>query len=89
MNKLLIVALAVGAAGFVNSAVSAPAAVRLTPGFENIVQKVDDRDRDLKDDRRSDWWGRAPTWRDTRPWSDDEWRRGPDWNDGGQGPDED
>jgi hypothetical protein len=94
MNKLLIAALALGAASFVNSAVSAPAAARLTPDSEGIVQKADDRDRDLKDDRsdqdrRGDWWGRAPTWRDTRPWSDDEWRRGPDWYGKGPGPDED
>ena len=86
MNRLLIAALALGAAGFVSSAVSAPAAARL-PGSEGIAQKVDDFARDREDepsyrDGQGDWWGRGvPSWRDTRPWSDDEWRRGRDWED--------
>ncbi len=92
MNKLLIAALVLGAAGFVNSAMSAPAAARLTPDAQGIVQEADDRDGDRKVDRddQGEWWGRAvPSWRDTRPWSDDEWRRGPDWNEESPGPDED
>jgi hypothetical protein len=54
------------------------------------MQKADDRDRDLKDDRndRPGYWGRNPSWRDTRPWSDDEWRRGRDWDDNGPGMDD-
>ncbi|MBM3562398.1 MAG: hypothetical protein FJX48_04390 [Alphaproteobacteria bacterium] len=86
MTRLLIAALALGAAGFVNSAFSAPAAARLTPG-SGIAQKVDDVARDREDESsrrngRGDWWGHGvPSWRDTRPWSDDEWRRDPNWND--------
>ncbi|TLG79246.1 hypothetical protein [Methylocystis sp. B8] len=90
MNKLLIAALALGAAGFVNSAISAPAIARLTPGDEALTQKADDRDRDLKDDQNDHpgYWGRNPSWRDTRPWSDDEWRRGRDWDDNRPGMDD-
>ncbi|MBI5013323.1 hypothetical protein [Methylocystis hirsuta] len=95
MNKLLIAALALGAAAFVTSAISAPAAARLTPGSDGLMQKADDRQQDQNADRgdlerQGDWWGRGgPSWRDSRPWSDDEWRRGPDWNEEGSGPDED
>lgn len=94
MNKLLITALAVGAASFVNSAVSAPAAARLTPDSGGVVQKADDRDRNLRDDpanqdRQGEYWGRNnPTWRDKRPWSDDEWRRGRDWEENSPGMDD-
>lgn len=91
MTKLLIAALALGVAGFVNSAISAPAAARLTAGVDDFLQRADNRQLDEKVDRnsRGDWWGRGvPSWRDTRPWSDDEWRRGPDWNEDRPGPDE-
>lgn len=94
MNKLLIAALALGAAGFVSSAISAPAAARLSSDWR-LIQKADDRQQNQTDERadqqrQGEWWGRgAPSWRDPRPWSDDEWRRNPDWNDEGTGPDED
>jgi hypothetical protein len=92
MTRLLIAALALGVAGFVNSAISAPAAARLTPSSDGLIQQADNREQDQKVNRndQGDWWGRAgPTWRDTRPWSDDEWRRGPDWNEEGPRTDED
>lgn len=95
MNKLLIAALALGAAGFVSSAISAPAAARLTSGSHDLMQKADDRQQDQTDERgnlepQGDWWGRGgPSWRDPRPWSNDEWRRNPDWDEEGTGPDED
>ena len=94
MNKLLIAALALGAAGFVSSAISAPAAARLSSD-SHLIQKADDRQQNQTDERadqqrQGEWWGRgAPSWRDPRPWSDDEWRRNPDWDDEGTGPDED
>ncbi|MBM3551723.1 MAG: hypothetical protein FJX45_08125 [Alphaproteobacteria bacterium] len=95
MNKLLIGALALGAIAFVTSATSAPALGRLAPHSEGVVQKADDRRPDQDADRgnlepQADWWGRGgPSWRDSRPWSDDEWRRNPDWDEKGPGPDED
>lgn len=94
MNKLLIAALALGAAGFVSSAISAPAAARLSSG-SHLMQKADDPQLNQTDERadqqrQGEWWGRgAPSWRDPRPWSDDEWRRNPDWDEEGTGPDED
>ncbi len=94
MNKLWIAALALGAVGFVTSAISAPALGRLAPRAEGVVQKADDRQQDQTDkrvdpQRQGDWWGRGgPAWRDSRPWSDDEWRRNPDWDEEGSGPDE-
>jgi len=95
MNKLLIASLALGAAAFVSSVISAPAAARLTPGSHDLMWKADDRQQDQKDERadqqrKGEWWGRGgPSWRDPRPWSDDEWRRNPDWEEKGTGPDED
>ncbi|MGJ0395891.1 MAG: hypothetical protein ACR65U_06680 [Methylocystis sp.] len=95
MNKLLIAALALGAVGFVTSAISAPALGRLAPTAEGVVQKADDRRQNQTDERvnpqpQADWWGRGgPAWRDSRPWSDDEWRRNPDWDEEEPGPDED
>jgi hypothetical protein len=97
MNKLLIAALALGAIGFAQSAVSAPAVspARLTQPDRGLMQKADDRDPDWRDERayhnrQGDWWGRGgPSWRDPRPWSDDEWRRNPDWDEEGSGPDGD
>ncbi len=49
MNKLLIVALALGAVGFVTSATSAPALGRLAPTAEDVMQKADDRQQDQTD----------------------------------------
>jgi hypothetical protein len=95
MNKLLLAALALGAVGLVTSATSAPALGRLAPGTDGVVQKADDRQQDQKDERADqqrpgEWWGRGgPSWRDPRPWSDDEWRRNPDWDEEGPGQDED
>jgi hypothetical protein len=95
MNKLLIAALTLGAAGFVSSAISAPAAARLTSSSHDLMRKADDRQLNQTDERadqprQGEWWGRgAPSWRDPRPWSDDEWRRNPDWDEEGTGPDED
>lgn len=87
MTRLLIAALALG---FVNSAISAPAAARATLGADGLMQKADDREQDRYRERQGDWWGRgAPSWRDPRPWSDDEWRRNPDWDEEGPGPDGD
>jgi len=95
MNKLLIAALALGVVGFVNSATFAPAQGRLALSSERVVQKADDRQQDQTDERadqqrQGEWWGRGgPSWRDPRPWSDDEWRRNPDWDEEGTGPNED
>ncbi|WP_292532547.1 hypothetical protein [Methylocystis sp.] len=97
MNKLLVAALALSAIGFVfvTSATSALALGRLAPESGGVARKADDRQQDLTDERadqqrQGDWWGRGgPSWRDPRPWSDDEWRRNPDWDEEGSGPDGD
>ncbi|CCJ05497.1 hypothetical protein [Methylocystis sp. SC2] len=92
MNKLLIAALALGAFGFAQSAVSAPAASH-APGLiqtdGGLVQKA--RDWNWKENRgyhrgwdhnRRGYWGRENrSWRDDN-WRDDNWRGGHkrDWD---------
>ncbi|MBG0797181.1 hypothetical protein IYX23_05700 [Methylocystis sp. L43] len=97
MNKLLIAALALGAVGFAQSAVSAPAASH-APGMiqtaDGLVQKARDRDWGWKENRglhrgwdnnRRGYWGRDRSWRD------DKWRGGPkhDWDNNRRGRDRD
>lgn len=85
MRKLLIAALALGVVCLVKPVLATPAfsAARLSQVDPAILlQKADDRSPDKRedrsaDDRGQDYYGRNPTWRDTRPWSDDEWRRDP------------
>jgi hypothetical protein len=87
MRKLLIAALALGVVCLVKPVLATPAffvasAARLSQAERAMVQKADDRSPETKsdrsaDDRGQDYYGRNPTWRDTRPWSDDEWRRDP------------
>ncbi|MFO1102023.1 MAG: hypothetical protein U1E20_03845 [Methylocystis sp.] len=90
MSRLLIAALALGVAGFVSSAISAPAAARAALGADGVMQTADDREQGQSLERQGDWWGRGgPSWRDPRPWSEDEWRRNPDWDEEGPGPDGD
>ncbi|MGB5084616.1 hypothetical protein HUN39_09885 [Methylocystis sp. FS] len=89
MNKLLIAALALGAFGFAQSAVSAPTASH-APGMvqtdDGFVQNARDRTGDWKENRgyhrgwdhnRRGFWGRQ-----NRFWRDDNWRGGQkrDWN---------
>ena len=89
MNKLLIAALALGAFGFAQSAVSAPTASH-APGMiqtdDGLVQNARDRDGDWKENRgyhrgwdhnRRGYWGR-----ENRSWRDDNWRGGHkrDWD---------
>ena len=89
MTRLLIAALALGVTGFVNSAISAPAAARIPPGAHGLAQ-ADDREGDRYQERQGDWWGRGgPSWRDRHPWNDEEWRRNPDWDEEGPGPEGD
>jgi hypothetical protein len=90
MSRLLIAALALGVTGFVSSAISAPAAARTELGADGVMQTADDREQGRSQERQGDWWGRGgPSWRDTRPWSEDEWRRNPVWDEEGPGPDGD
>ncbi|MBS4003505.1 MAG: hypothetical protein KGZ91_09035 [Afipia sp.] len=85
MNRLLIAAFALGAFGLTQSAVLARSSspVRLTQADHRLMQKADDRDQDMRD-QRGDYWGRGGgdrMWRDTRPWSDEEWRSDPNLSD--------
>ncbi|MGZ9409264.1 MAG: hypothetical protein ACXW3J_01395 [Methylocystis sp.] len=98
MNKLLIAALALGAFGFAQSAVSAPAASQ-APGMiqtdGGLVQNARDRTGDWKENRgyhrgwdnnRRGFWGR-----ENRSWRNDKWRGGPkrDWDNDHRGRDRD
>ncbi|MGB5084615.1 hypothetical protein HUN39_09890 [Methylocystis sp. FS] len=84
MNRLLIAAFALGAFGLTQSEVLArpSSPVRLTQTDHRLMQRADDRDQDMREER-GDYWGRGGDrmWRDTRPWSDEEWRRNPNLDD--------
>ncbi len=105
MNKLLIAALALGAVGFAQSAVSAPVASQ-APGMiqtdDGLVQKARDRDSGWKENRgyHRGWYrglhrgwdnNRHGYWGRDRSWRDDKWRGGPkhDWDNNRRGRDRD